>query len=105
MASWLAGRYRAVLFDYEGKAVGYAFFYDEEDHVYLPQFYVKAEYHRNGIGRVALAWLRENAWNSERLVRVEVLVHNDIGVQFWRAVGFRDYCLTLELGTPSDEDL
>jgi hypothetical protein len=30
-------------------------------------------------------------------VRVEVLVGNAVGVAFWRSVGFRDYCLTLEL--------
>lgn len=77
MASW---KISAVLFNYEGKAVGYALFYNGEVHVYLSQFYVKAEYRRNGMGRIDLAGLRENAWNSERPVRVEVLVHNDIGV-------------------------
>jgi hypothetical protein len=29
--------------------------------------------------------------------RGEVLVGNTAGVAFWRAVGFRDYCVTLEL--------
>ena len=104
MARWLDRPYRAVLFEHEGGAVGYALYRDEKDHVYLRQFYVKGKHRRKGIGRAALSWLRENAWEAEKTVRLDVLVHNDIGIQFWRAVGFRDYCLTMELGKSSDED-
>lgn len=40
--------------------------------------------------------LREQVWTQKR-VRVEVLVGNAAGIGFWRAVGFEDYCLTLEM--------
>jgi hypothetical protein len=36
-------------------------------------------------------------------VRVEVLVGNADGLAFWRAVGFRDYALTLEADPDAGE--
>ena len=51
---------------------------------------------RRGVGRAAIGWLWQHVWGGRR-VRVDVLVGNAVGVAFWRAVGFRDYCLTLEL--------
>jgi len=96
MTGWLGGEYEAVLFEDAGGAVGYALFRRNPEHIYLRQFFVRAADRRRGIGRAAFEWLRENAWVHRR-VRVEVLVGNAAGVAFWRAVGFRDYCLTLEL--------
>lgn len=98
MAGWLQGEYRAVLIestDQNATAAGYALFRDDPDYVYLRQFYVRPEQRRRGVGRAAIAWLRANAWGGRR-VRVEVLVGNEAAISFWRAVGFSDYCLTLE---------
>lgn len=96
MAAWLAGEYRAVLFEEAGQATGYALFRHDAEHVYLRQFFICADQRRRGLGRAAMIWLREHAWAGEDRVRVEVLVGNTAGIAFWRAVGFRDYCLTLE---------
>jgi ribosomal protein S18 acetylase RimI-like enzyme len=30
-------------------------------------------------------------------VSLEVLVHNDRGIAFWRSVGFRDYSIVMQL--------
>jgi GNAT superfamily N-acetyltransferase len=97
MASWLAGEYQAVLFEDAGDLVGYALFRPEPEHVYLRQFFVASERRRRGIGRAAIQWLREHAWGKDRRVRLDVLIGNSDGISFWRAVGFKDYCLTLEL--------
>jgi ribosomal protein S18 acetylase RimI-like enzyme len=97
MAGWLAGAYQAVAFEDDGEIVGYALFRDEPEHVYLRQFYVSGECRRRGVGREAIAWLREHAWGLDRRVRLDVLVGNAAGLAFWRAVGFQEYCLTLEL--------
>lgn len=102
MAGWLAGEYRAAVFDDEAKPVGYALFRDEPDYVYLRQFYVTPERRRRRIGRSALEWLRGNVWGTARRLRVEVLIGNTAGIAFWRGVGFRDYCLTLELDAPAE---
>jgi GNAT superfamily N-acetyltransferase len=96
MAGWLKGEYTAVLFEESGEKTGYALFRREPDYIYLRQFFVRKECRRHGIGRAAIDWLREHYWRGER-VRVEVLIQNVAGVEFWRSVGFADYCLSLEL--------
>ncbi len=97
MAEWLAGEYSAVLFEETGQLVGYALYRSEAEYIYLRHFFVQPECRRRGIGRAALRWLHEHAWGNGR-VRVEVLVSNTSGIAFWRAAGFADYCLTLEMG-------
>lgn len=96
MADWLAGEYSAVLFMEAGKPIGYALFRREPEYVYLRQFFVQSEHRRRGFGRAAIEWLHKHVW-AERRVRIDVLIGNATGIAFWRAVGFRDYCLTMEL--------
>jgi GNAT superfamily N-acetyltransferase len=96
MEGWLRGEYQVVVIELEGVPVGYALYRREPEFVYLRQFYVEPEYRRRGIGRAALAWLRENAWSDAPRIRLDVLVGNAAGIAFWRSVGFRDYCLTME---------
>jgi ribosomal protein S18 acetylase RimI-like enzyme len=95
MSGWLNGEYDAILFKEAKETVGYVLFRREPEYVYLRQFYIRSEYRRRGMGRTALAWLGEHAWGKVR-VRLEVLVGNAVAISFWRSVGFRDYCLTME---------
>ncbi|AMV22172.1 GNAT family N-acetyltransferase [Planctomyces sp. SH-PL14] len=97
MTEFLANGYRATVFEIDESTAGYALYRFDPEWVYLRQFYVRPECRRRGIGRAALQWLRANAWTDSRRVRVEVLVGNTAGIAFWRAAGFADYCLTLEL--------
>ncbi len=101
MENWLNGDYRAVLFNDLDDVVGYALFRQEPEFIYLRQLFVRSEYRRRGVGREALVWLRRNAWAPDARVRVDVLVGNVIGQSFWREVGFREYCVTLEQGPQS----
>src|SRR5271154_344878 len=64
MADWLTADYRAVVFEQANAPVGYALYRPEPEFVYLRQFYVGAEHRRRGIGRQAIAWLRQNAWKE-----------------------------------------
>lgn len=96
MEGWLRGEYQAALFELEGTPVWYALFRREPDFVYLRQFFVSPEYRRRGIGREALEWLRKNVWADDPRIRLDVLVGNAAAIAFWRSVGFRDYCLTME---------
>jgi GNAT superfamily N-acetyltransferase len=96
MTGWLGGEYEAMLFEEAGQPIGYALYRRDPAYVYLRHFYVRPEYRRRGVGRAAIEWLWQHAWGGRR-VRVDVLVGNAAGVAFWRAVGFRDYGLTLEL--------
>jgi len=99
MAGWIGGGgYEAVLFERDGMSVGYALFRREPEHIYLRQFFVCRDVRRQGIGRRAVEWLQQNKWRDAPRVRLDVLMANEQAIEFWRAVGFRDYCLTMELG-------
>ena len=95
MAGWLSGEYEAILFEDAGQTLGYALFRREPEFVYVRQFFVCPEFRRQGVGRRALTWLAAHASVGQRL-RLDVLTGNAAGIAFWRALGFQDYCLTLE---------
>ncbi len=96
MSGWLVGEYQAFIFEVEATAIGYALYRIEPEYIYLRQLFVQPQLRRRGIARRALEWLRQNAWGSRPRVRIDVLVGNKTGIEFWRSVGFVDYCTTLE---------
>ena len=101
MEAWLRGEYRAVLFGSSGEPTGYALYRLEPEFVYLRQLFVRAEFRRRGIAREAIAWLWRNAWTDQSRLRIDVLINNAAGQAFWQAVGFRPYCITMEMDRPS----
>lgn len=52
---------------------------------------------RQGFGRQAMKILITKIWPANKRLTVEVLVRNPAAIAFWRAVGYKDYCLTLEI--------
>ena len=96
MAGWLQGEYQAVLFEENDTPVGYALFRFEPEFVYLRQLFVVPEYRRRGVARNAIRWLWANAWANAPRLRIDVLVGNVSGREFWRSVGFTEYCVTME---------
>ena len=100
MQGWLEAEYRAVVFVEAGEAVGYALYRPEADAIHLRQFFLRAESRQRGFGRAGVALLRREVWPPDARVTVDVLCHNAPGIAFWRAVGFRDYSLTLEIVPP-----
>jgi GNAT superfamily N-acetyltransferase len=102
MAGWLEGEYQAVLFEDERDAAGYALFRREPEWVYLRQFFVMPEKRRKGVGTAAVRWLLANAWKESPRIRLDVLVGNATGIQFWRSLGFADYCITMERACIAD---
>jgi len=96
MKGWLQSEYRAVVFSYE-EPVGYALFRQEEGLIYLRQLFVRRDRRRAGIGRAAFAILRDQIWPRGVRLTVDVLCQNQAAIAFWRSVGYRDYCLTLEI--------
>jgi ribosomal protein S18 acetylase RimI-like enzyme len=97
MRSWLAGGYQAVLFEDVDEVLGYALFREEESELHLQQFFIARGRRREGFGRRAMALLREQVWPRGKRVTVDALLTNEIALAFWRAVGFRDYYIGLEL--------
>ena len=96
MRSWLASEYAAAIFEDQGEVVAYAL-YRESDEIYLRQLFVARHLRRRGIGRRAVEILRSEIWPRDKRLTVQVLVQNTGAVAFWRAVGFKDYSLALEV--------
>jgi predicted acetyltransferase len=97
MKNWLEEAYEAVLFEVGGELVAYALYRVQSGEIYLRHFFVARHRRRQGIGRKAMALLRDHIWPKVERLTVSVLVHNQAAVSFWRAMGYRDYCLTLEI--------
>jgi GNAT superfamily N-acetyltransferase len=97
MSQWLAGDYTAILFEENGAVVAYALYCEKPDEVHLRQLFVVRDRRRNGIGRQSIEILRSEIWPKTKRLTVDVLVRNEPALAFWRAVGYRDYSLTLEI--------
>jgi predicted acetyltransferase len=97
MRSWLAGEYRAVFFEADGGIVAYALFREEPEEIYLRHLFVVRHKRRQGVGRKAVEILRSQIWPRDKRLTVEVLVANTNAVAFWRAVGYSDHALRLEI--------
>ncbi len=102
MRGWLAGEYRAVLFEEAGDVLAYALYREGADEIYCRQLFVVRDRRREGIGRRAVEVLRSEIWPRDKRLTVEVLVANAPAVAFWRSVGFADYSLTLEVLPKND---
>jgi len=101
MRRWLEGEYRAVLATSDDRVLGEALYRSEPEHVYQRRLFVAGDARRGGVGRQLVAWLRKHAWPEGVHVRTDVLVGDELGLSFWRSVGFIDYCTTIELPTES----
>ncbi len=97
MKDWLASEYTAVIFEDEKDLVAYALYRERAEEIYLRQFFVIQSRRRRGVGRQAFEILRSQIWPATKRLTVDVLVQNTAAISFWRAVGYQDYCLTLEL--------
>lgn len=98
MRGWLiSGEYRAVLFEDNNDVVAYALFRETETEIYLRQFFVVSHRRRVGVGRQAMEELFTSFWPRSKRWTVSVLVKNVPAVAFWRAMGYTDYELTLEI--------
>ncbi|HTJ00448.1 MAG TPA: GNAT family N-acetyltransferase [Dongiaceae bacterium] len=97
MRNWLATDYRAIIFQEGPGVVAYALYRESTEEIYLRQFFVVRPRRRLGLGRAALQLLRTEIWPRNKRATVDVLAANPAATAFWRALGYRDYCLTLEI--------
>jgi len=97
MKGWLASEYAAVIFEKDGEVVAHALYREQPEEIYLRQLFVARNRRRKGIGREAVEILRAKIWPKNKRLTVDVLIKNTAAIAFWRAVGCKDYCLTLEI--------
>jgi ribosomal protein S18 acetylase RimI-like enzyme len=94
MREWLQGDYRAVIFEHSSTPVAYALLRPSNEGTYLRQFFVHRAHRRRGLGQRAIELLRERVVPAGEPLSLEVLVHNQEGIAFWRALGFREHALS-----------
>lgn len=102
MREWLQGNYRAVLFEENGTVVAYTLYCTGERtpgerFYFVRQFFVSRDHRRKGIGTEAVRLLSSEIIPSTEHLVLDVLYHNESGRRFWKAVGFTEHCITLEL--------
>lgn len=97
MRGWLVSEYAGVIFERDGEIVAYALYREKPEEIYLRQFFVARNRRRKGIGRKAIEILRSQIWPRNKRLTVDVLVQNVIAVLFWRAMGYKDFYLALEI--------
>jgi ribosomal protein S18 acetylase RimI-like enzyme len=100
MESFLKGEFEAIIFEQDGKALAYALYRNHPEHddtIYLRQIFVDRSSRRQGIGREAIQILMKEVWPREKRLTVEVLCSNEAAFSFHKSVGFKEYCLELEI--------
>jgi ribosomal protein S18 acetylase RimI-like enzyme len=99
MAGWLRNKeYEALIFEEGPVPLGYVLFRKEKDRIYLRQLFIDRPYRRKGFGQKAMKVLFTRVWPRKSRVVLEVLIHNDRAIRFWKSVGFKEYSLTMEKG-------
>lgn len=93
MRRWLGGLYCVALIESAGAPVAHAVWREDDDGVHVRQFFVVRDHRGCGVGRQAFALLG-GEWAADD-VKLDVLLHNERALMFWRSLGFRDYSLTL----------
>ena len=98
MRTWLeGGEYTAVVFADGGEDAAYALYRETDADIHLRQLFVARHRRREGIGRRAVQTLQTDVWNPGKRRTVEVLAGNAAAIQFWRAMGYADYSILLEM--------
>lgn len=101
MRGFLSGDYRGVIFEEGEHIVAYALYREQPDEIYLRQLFVVRDNRRRGHGRRAIEVLRSEIWPNSKRLTVDVLLRNTDAIAFWRAVGYKDYLLGLEIPATS----
>ncbi|MDE0018521.1 MAG: GNAT family N-acetyltransferase [Candidatus Poribacteria bacterium] len=88
MNAWLATDYICYLAKESRHIIAYCLYRDDGKYYYMRQLYVDRSHRRKGIATQLLDWLYENVWTDKK-VRLDVLVHNEDAVAFYKRYGFR----------------
>lgn len=97
MRGWLAAEYTAVLLKKNRNSSPMPCTGRNLKLIHLRQLFVQRHCRRKGFGQEALRLLRSEIWPARKRLTVEVLSSNSAALSFYRAAGFREYCVTLEI--------
>ena len=97
MSDFLQKEYDTVISSLGQTDIGYALYRQDHEWLYLRQIFVIEEMRRKGFGRRFMEWLKNNPWKKCKRIRTDVLVDNITGIDFWKSVGFKEYCIIMEM--------
>jgi len=97
MSNFLKNEYDAVIASIGQTDIGYALYRKDPEWLYLRQIFIIKSMRRKGFGRRFIEWLKNNPLRDCKRIRTDVLVGNIVGIDFWKAVGFKEYCITMEM--------
>lgn len=97
MVRWIAGEYEVLLFRRGDRVAGYAVWRVEDRGAYLRHFFICRDQRREGLGRAAVKMLCRDVFPPDEPVQIEALVWNKRTIDFWHAVGFADFGISMEL--------
>ena len=98
MARWIGeGGHDVLLFRDADQLIGYAVWRAEEHGSYLRHFFICRDQRRQGWGRAAMRLLCREVFPKDRPVNLDTAIGNKAGIAFWRAIGFQDFSLGMEL--------
>ncbi len=97
MSDFLQNEYDAVIASFRQTDIGYALYKQNPEWLYLRQIFIIKSMRHKGLGRKFIEWLKNNPWKECKRIRTDVLVGNVVGIDFWKAVGFKEYCIILEM--------
>jgi ribosomal protein S18 acetylase RimI-like enzyme len=98
MRRWIdGGEYEVLLLRRGGRATGYLVWRLEDRGAYLRHFFICRDQRRQGWGRAAMRLLRRDVIPKDRPIQIEAAIGNKAGIAFWRAIGFQDFGLSMEL--------
>ena len=87
MRGFLSSDYNAYFFVEDEITIGYALVKHTSSPLYLRQFYIGREYRRKHYGKQAFYMLLDFMNTTE--IDIDVLTDNEIGLKFWRNLGFK----------------
>lgn len=98
MTRWIeTGEYEVLLFRRSEGVAGYAAWRMEDRGAYIRHFFICRDQRRRGWGRAAMKLLCRDVLPQGLPVQVEATIGNQAGIAFWRAMGFQDFGLSMEL--------
>ena len=97
MRRWIEGEYHVLLFRRGVRIAGYAAWRLEDRGAYLRHFFICRDQRRQGWGRAAIQLLRREVFPKDLPVQIEAAIGNKAGIAFWRAIGFEEFGVSMEL--------
>jgi RimJ/RimL family protein N-acetyltransferase len=98
MRRWIGnGEYEVLLFRSGDQLIGYAVWRAEEFGSYLRHFFICRDRRGQGWGRAAVQLLCRDVFPKDRPVNLDAVVGNEKSLAFWRAVGFQDFSIGMQL--------